>query len=372
MRNLLKQAAQPQANITTPTYIYGLVDPRNQAIRYIGKSVNPKARFAAHLTQYSLKQRSHKNNWINGLLKLGLKPELEIIDEIDERDDWAAEEIRWIARLRNLAPGYPPLTNATDGGEGIVGYRWTEEAKQRKSAAQTGVPMPPGTGAKISAANRGRRKTAEHRAHLGEGQQNRWKKSSEEERQKMLNNLRTPLPEEKLKLKTDRARGKHRPKNASSQYINVFKVDKGRDGNIWHAGCSIKNRFHHIGCFYTEEEAARARDRYVLKYLGENILLNFLRSDYADDPSEIVVDDRPIDKRVRSRSQTFSKKNSSGYMGVTKNGKNGWTAGFNHMGVRYRLGTHRTREEAARQYDKKAIELLGDTAVLNFSRSQYD
>jgi hypothetical protein len=362
MRNLRQQVEQPQDHRST--FIYALVDPRNNTIRYIGKSVKPRARFTGHLSQSSLKKSSHKNNWIKSLLAIGLKPELEIIDEVDYRDDWTIEEKRWIARIRNLAPNYPPLTNVADGGEGATGWIASEEYRRKTSARMTGIKMPPGTGDKIRAWHLGRKKTAEHRIHCSDGQRNRWSNASEEEKQKMLKNLRNPLSIEQRENISRRARNYSRPINASSPYRNVVKV-ANRGKSCWKAGCIIKGKQICIGYFTAEEEAARARDRYVLKHIGEHVILNFPRSEYPLDPRDINTE-----RVKRSHSQKF-RKNPDGYMGVSKNGKKGWRADISHMGVRYHLGTHRTPEEAARRYDLKAIELLGDRALTNFPHADY-
>ena len=55
------------------------------------------------------------------------------------------------------------------------------------------------------------------------------------------------------------------------------------------------------------------------------------------------------------------------YRGVEPNGATGWCAELIAKGgKRHYLGTYRTEEEAARAFDKKALELRGDKARLNF------
>jgi len=45
-----------------------------------------------------------------------------------------------------------------------------------------------------------------------------------------------------------------------------------------------------------------------------------------------------------------------------------WRSEITHQGKRYVPGAFRTEEEAARAYDNKARELLGEKAILNFAR----
>eukprot|EP01043_Picozoa_sp_COSAG02_P024074 COSAG02_NODE_1304_length_13353_cov_92.513883_10_plen_488_part_00 len=57
----------------------------------------------------------------------------------------------------------------------------------------------------------------------------------------------------------------------------------------------------------------------------------------------------------------------STYRGVEPSGAAGWSAELIAKGgKRHYLGTYRTEEEAARAFDKKALELRGDKARLNF------
>lgn len=363
MSTLLQQVAQPQKYRTT--FIYGLIDPRTDYVRYVGKANKPKERLGIHLQPSQLEGNNYRIHWLRNVLASGHKPNQIILEEV-EYSGWQQAEKKWIAHYRNI-PGYPPLTNSTDGGEGVEGYVYSEEDRKRSSAAHTGMKMPLGTGDKIRAWHLGRKKTDEHRAHCSDGQRNRWNKYSEEERQKALKNLRYPQSAEHRKQTSKRARNADRPENASSKYRNVTKWERGKPwSKQWRAGCIIGGKQICIGFFFTEEEAARARDRYVLKHIGEDVILNFQRADYPLDPSEIVVDNG---KRIRTQ---IIMKNSFGFMGVAKNGKNGWSASISCDGVRYRLGTQRTPEEAARRYDIKAIELFGDIAQTNFPRSDYD
>lgn len=57
--------------------------------------------------------------------------------------------------------------------------------------------------------------------------------------------------------------------------------------------------------------------------------------------------------------------NNSGLRGAYVNG-NKWIALITVNKVKVYLGTFNTLEEAARAYDKKAYELHGDKAILNF------
>ena len=364
MSTLLEQVAQPLQHRIT--FIYALIDPRTEYIRYVGKANKPKVRLGLHLLPSQLKDKNHRTNWIRNVLDSGHKPLMIILEEV-EYSEWTSAEKKWIAHYRNL-PAYPPLTNSTDGGEGIEGYVYTEEDRKRRSIAHTGMKMPPGTGKKISDANRGIPKSQKAREHFSIGQRNRWLNYSDEEKRKVVGNLRTPWSDVKREKRSNDARNAKRPEDASSQYRNVTKLERGAAWTKqWRAGCIIGGKQICIGFFFTEEEAARARDRYFLKHIGEDIILNFPRADYPLDPNKIVV----IDAKSPSRAQVVMK-NSTGYKGIYKNGKNGWAAGISHMGVRYRLGTHGTREDAARAFDRKAIELYGDFARTNFARSSYD
>lgn len=59
------------------------------------------------------------------------------------------------------------------------------------------------------------------------------------------------------------------------------------------------------------------------------------------------------------------KKGVTGFKGVTRNGK-GFKAELYHHGRRIVIGTFPTALEAAIEWDKKALELCGPRADLNF------
>jgi len=59
------------------------------------------------------------------------------------------------------------------------------------------------------------------------------------------------------------------------------------------------------------------------------------------------------------------RKNKTGYRGVEING-NKWRARLLHEGKRCYLGTFYNKQDAARAYDAKALEIYGRLAILNF------
>lgn len=112
--------------------IYGLVDPRDNQLRYVGKATVANRRFNEHLKGAKQNKFTYKDNWIRCLLKLNLKPELIIIDNsLSENLDEL--EKHYIAYFKFLGC---KLTNLTNGGEGTSGYRFTEEqvSKMRQKA----------------------------------------------------------------------------------------------------------------------------------------------------------------------------------------------------------------------------------------------
>lgn len=129
-----------------PTFIYGLIDPRTQELRYIGKTVLP---IAKRLTNHVWNARRGENkrhclSWIFELLASGGHPEYVIFEEIPIGGDWVEAEQFWIAYFRMLGAD---LCNHTIGGEGQLGYRQPAEviAKRVKHGPDHpfyGRPMP--------------------------------------------------------------------------------------------------------------------------------------------------------------------------------------------------------------------------------------
>lgn len=131
------------------TYIYVLIDPRTEEIRYVGKTVNPYKRFYKH---YSEHETNYKSRWIEQLRKLDLKPRMEIIEAV-ATENWQEREIYWIAELR--AQGCR-LTNVTTGGEGCNGYVASEEARRKISARTKGRKLTDEQRRKLGIASKGR------------------------------------------------------------------------------------------------------------------------------------------------------------------------------------------------------------------------
>lgn len=106
-------------------FIYTLSD-QNGNIRYIGKTKDIKRRFREHIKNYD-NSESYKNNWIKSLVKKGDYPVISILDEV-EYEDSSFFEMYWISQLECW--GFK-LTNLTIGGEGTIGYKFSDEQKQK-------------------------------------------------------------------------------------------------------------------------------------------------------------------------------------------------------------------------------------------------
>ena len=90
-------------------YIYGLVDPMDQAIRYVGKTATSlEARLSGHLNNPTSRGM---RNWIATLRGRGVAPDIIVLD-ICPRSLWWQTERRWIRLLRR----HGNLLNVEDGG----------------------------------------------------------------------------------------------------------------------------------------------------------------------------------------------------------------------------------------------------------------
>lgn len=116
-------------------YIYGLYDPRDGALRYVGKSNKPRLRYWMHMDESG---GTHKNRWIASLVRAGHRPELRILEEIAPSDDWQDRERWWIQAARESGDD---LTNHESGGLG--NKRHAPETRAKMSAAATGRVMSP-------------------------------------------------------------------------------------------------------------------------------------------------------------------------------------------------------------------------------------
>lgn len=63
------------------TYIYGLADPNDFTIRYIGQSVNPLARVNGHISECYTDNK--KTTWLKKLKDNGVKPYIIIFEKCD-------------------------------------------------------------------------------------------------------------------------------------------------------------------------------------------------------------------------------------------------------------------------------------------------
>lgn len=119
--------------------IYALLDPRDGAIRYIGKANSAAKRIKTHL-QDSTRRNTPVYCWIRKLVGLGLAPRIEVLRTV-QRNDWPQAEREEIAnarergeRLLNLAAGgnEPFCSTETRQANGAKNARSVHNDPRRK------------------------------------------------------------------------------------------------------------------------------------------------------------------------------------------------------------------------------------------------
>lgn len=100
------------------TYIYALVDPRDDQVRYVGKSDKPRTRCRQHIRAARMGVQLPVYDWIRELLDEGLEPHQEVLEETLV-NEWPEAERHWIAHFRALGAD---LTNVTDSVARFIAY----------------------------------------------------------------------------------------------------------------------------------------------------------------------------------------------------------------------------------------------------------
>jgi len=108
------------------TKIYALQD-ENGKIRYIGKTYKGLSkRLIEHLSVARSGKKNHRCNWMRSVMTRGYIPAITLIGEI--KGDGCREEAAWIKYFRDEGVN---LVNATDGGEGVPGWKPSEEMREQ-------------------------------------------------------------------------------------------------------------------------------------------------------------------------------------------------------------------------------------------------
>ncbi|KAG1675255.1 hypothetical protein FOA52_016286 [Chlamydomonas sp. UWO 241] len=146
--------------------------------------------------------------------------------------------------------------------------------------------------------------------------------------------------------------GESRKQRTGSSFIGVswHKLKSMWRVRLWDP---IAKRERNMGCFDSEEDAARAYDRMAVQLRGSGVKRNF--------PGEAICEVAEGKERKRS--------SSSQYVGVLWHKANSvWTAGLydpQAKRVQY-LGSYASEEDAARAHDYAAVQAHGPGAKRNF------
>lgn len=112
--------------------VYALIDPRNNVIRYIGKSCSGLNRPQQHLSKTATEPRKDRKNgsltkrqaWLKQLRLLKIKPIIKVLEVCKDDVHLIERECYWIAQYSSK------LTNLTSGGEGVQGRKpWNKGLK---------------------------------------------------------------------------------------------------------------------------------------------------------------------------------------------------------------------------------------------------
>lgn len=250
-------------------YVYAWQYPDGRTF-YVGKGVKDR----------DIREKSHNPIFTRILAKIrrdGGEPRIVRWHEGLREDDAHQLEKAYINLFgrRNIRTGV--LANLTDGGEGTSGHVTSNEARAKLSAAKKGNTFNLGrscsaeTREKISAAQRGITKTPETRAKMSETRRGR--------AQDALHLIKLGEARRSSQKCIDHRAKLIEAKRCSPPKEGFKGVHFNKVANKWVARIKVDGDDHYIGTFSDPEDAARAYDNAVLRFLGPGPwYLNFGRA----------------------------------------------------------------------------------------------
>jgi len=179
-------------------FIYILIDPTTEQVRYVGKTTDIKRRLRRHINERYLHD-SYKDRWLRKLLDNDLLPQIEIIDEVN-KDNWVFWEQFYISYFKFLGSS---LTNGTMGGDqppSTKGRKHTMESRIKMSNTKKGKPIP--------WLNNGSERSEKHKMNLsksckGRESPNKGNRYTEEFRKKLSNSSTVKRKVKQISLNGD-------------------------------------------------------------------------------------------------------------------------------------------------------------------------
>lgn len=120
-------------------FIYGLIDPFDNSLRYVGFTKKTiEIRLLEHIGCKG--NNNHKNNWIKSLISRGRKPESFLIEEVYS-DTWVDREKFWISFFRQIGCNLLNISDGGTGGGGMKGKTHSSETRKLISMNRKGKKM---------------------------------------------------------------------------------------------------------------------------------------------------------------------------------------------------------------------------------------